>query len=598
MRHSCIRAFTSAALVAAPFLGSDAQSKPTIEQFLSPAYPSELVSAKKADRVAWIAYDRGRRNIYTAAAPDFKPVRLTKFLDDDGIILSELEISDDGSIVTFVRGSEPNRIGWIANPSSDPQGPDRAIWAAYTNGSAAWRLGSGAGPALSPDGHNVAFSRDGQIFRYQIVPRAAAPTEKDQQPYIKEWGRNANPRWSPDGSQARVRQRARQSLADRRLRRSHAAPRTTCRPASTSTAVRRGRPTANGSRSSATRHSVRTTGAGRRREPRKSRRPGGGWSRRPRAGRGGRGGAAGAAEGRADGLYRAVFTGGYTISLMVADIAAVRRPPADARRTSSGTTSRTTRRSRRSPASRGRGRTSSSRRSRRSGFAGTRWRSTAATTPVELTPGEGAVETTGLSRDGTTLFYATNVGDIDRRHLWKVPTAGGPAVADHDRRRDRDVSRAALVRKAGRGADVRRHASDVGRHRVSRRWRVERNECARRLSDAPAGVPGGRAGRADSGRPQGRRWIRVPQSALPAEGPQGGRKAPGDHLRPRRSDPADAARLPLHGFLRDGVRGERVAREPGLHRDVGELPLGRSATGSRSARRRTRAAAATPSIAT
>ena len=145
MRHSCIRAFVTVSLVAAPFLGSDAQSKPTIEQFLSPAYPSELVSAKKADRVAWIAYDRGRRNIYTAAAPDFKPVRLTKFIDDDGVILSELEISDDGSIVTFVRGSEPNRIGWIANPSSDPQGPDRAIWAAYTNGSAAWRLGSGAG---------------------------------------------------------------------------------------------------------------------------------------------------------------------------------------------------------------------------------------------------------------------------------------------------------------------------------------------------------------------------------------------------------------------------------------------------------------------
>ena len=49
-------------------------------------------------------------------------------------------------------------------------------------------------------------------------------------------------------------------------------------------------------------------------------------------------------------------------------------------------------------------------------------------TPVELTPGEGAVETTGLSRDGATLFYATNAGDIDRRHLWKVPTSGGPAV--------------------------------------------------------------------------------------------------------------------------------------------------------------------------
>ncbi|HEX3868252.1 MAG TPA: prolyl oligopeptidase family serine peptidase, partial [Gemmatimonadaceae bacterium] len=49
-------------------------------------------------------------------------------------------------------------------------------------------------------------------------------------------------------------------------------------------------------------------------------------------------------------------------------------------------------------------------------------------TPIELTPGEGQLETLGLSPDGKTLFYASNVGDIDRRHVWRVPTAGGDAV--------------------------------------------------------------------------------------------------------------------------------------------------------------------------
>jgi dipeptidyl aminopeptidase/acylaminoacyl peptidase len=48
--------------------------------------------------------------------------------------------------------------------------------------------------------------------------------------------------------------------------------------------------------------------------------------------------------------------------------------------------------------------------------------------PVELTPGSGMVESAGLPADGRTLFYATNAGDIDRRHLWSVPTAGGHAV--------------------------------------------------------------------------------------------------------------------------------------------------------------------------
>src|SRR5439155_25218799 len=62
---------------------------PTIDRFLSPAYPQELVSAKKADRIAWWAYERGQRNVYTAAAPDFRPARLTQFPDDNGVEISD-----------------------------------------------------------------------------------------------------------------------------------------------------------------------------------------------------------------------------------------------------------------------------------------------------------------------------------------------------------------------------------------------------------------------------------------------------------------------------------------------------------------------------
>ena len=49
--------------------GPGGAKKFTIEQVLSPAFPFELVSAKKADRIAWIAYERGQRNVFTAAAP-------------------------------------------------------------------------------------------------------------------------------------------------------------------------------------------------------------------------------------------------------------------------------------------------------------------------------------------------------------------------------------------------------------------------------------------------------------------------------------------------------------------------------------------------
>src|SRR6185503_14332531 len=60
---------------------------PTVEQFMSPPSPLEVSAARKADKVAWVTYDRGLRNVYVASAPDFKAVKLTNFNDDNGIDL-------------------------------------------------------------------------------------------------------------------------------------------------------------------------------------------------------------------------------------------------------------------------------------------------------------------------------------------------------------------------------------------------------------------------------------------------------------------------------------------------------------------------------
>lgn len=186
--------------IALPSAGS-AQGKPTIEQFMSPSSPLELVAAHRADRVAWIAYEKGMRNVYTAAAPDFKAVRLTAFLNDDGVDLTDVSISDDGRTIVFVRGSAPNREGWIANPSHDPEGGERAIWAARVGAGQAFKLVQGADPRLSPDGRTVLYVKDQQIFRARVVPGGARDSmDLGLKPYIKEWGTQRNPRWSPDGS--------------------------------------------------------------------------------------------------------------------------------------------------------------------------------------------------------------------------------------------------------------------------------------------------------------------------------------------------------------------------------------------------------------
>ena len=48
--------------------------------------------------------------------------------------------------------------------------------------------------------------------------------------------------------------------------------------------------------------------------------------------------------------------------------------------------------------------------------------------PILLTTTDGLIEdltSAAISKDGRTLYYSTNAQDIDRRHIWAVPVAGG-----------------------------------------------------------------------------------------------------------------------------------------------------------------------------
>jgi dipeptidyl-peptidase 4 len=413
--RSTLAAVTVAAMNVAFVSIASAQAGPSIAPYIAPAFPQDLVAATKADRIAWIAYDHGRRNVYAAAAPSFTPVQITKFVEDDGVVLSDLTISDDGTVVTFLRGGEPNTRGWVANPTSDPNGQERAVWAAKTSGAGAWRLGVGAEPVISPDGRMTAFARDSQIYVYAVSRTPRDSIERALKPLIRAWGRNFAPRWSPDGSKlAFVSARDNHSfvgvydVAKRGV--AFMAPSVDF-DASPSWS-------GDGKRLAFIRRPGAPFGQQAQRGTGSIGNPSG-----PAAGRGGRGGAA-ADTGRADGLMRAAFRGGYTISLMVADVAnghaeevwhnqandrvfaninsimyagdhlIFQQEPAEWIRWYSVRAD-------------GRGATES---------------------PAELTPGDGAVESVGVSADGKTLFYATNVGDIDRRHVWRVPTEGGPAT--------------------------------------------------------------------------------------------------------------------------------------------------------------------------
>lgn len=178
----------------------------SIDQFLSPASPLEVSAAKKADKLAWVTYEKGMRNIHVASAPSFKATRITNFMNDDGVDVGSVRLADDGGMAIFVRGHGQNRDGWVANPSHDPDGGERAVWAAKTDGSGAWRLANientpgatgggrgGGSPELSPDGRYAVFARDGQIYRASTARGAKASMDTAGVPFIKAWGRQSAP---------------------------------------------------------------------------------------------------------------------------------------------------------------------------------------------------------------------------------------------------------------------------------------------------------------------------------------------------------------------------------------------------------------------
>jgi dipeptidyl aminopeptidase/acylaminoacyl peptidase len=190
----------AAAFVAGPLVSAP-PSVPLYQQFLSPASPQEIASARKADKIAWVDYAEGKRNAFAASAPLFTPVKLTAFTKDDGIMMSEVKISDDGSTVIFLRGEALNRDGWAPNPSADPNGPEHAFWAAHTNApGSAWRVVDCTNPELAPDGSSLLFVKNGQIYRAKLTPtKPASEVDRGEKPFISEWGVQSSPKFSPDG---------------------------------------------------------------------------------------------------------------------------------------------------------------------------------------------------------------------------------------------------------------------------------------------------------------------------------------------------------------------------------------------------------------
>ena len=171
----------------------------TIRQALSAPFPSGLVAAPAAGRVAWVSNKDGVRNIWVADSAGGTPHAVTAYTGDDGYDLGEAALDPAGRFVVYTRGGSLEGGGPV-NITSRPEGPQgEEVWAVPLpsgafSGGAPWLVGAGHTAAISPKGDRVAYIRAGQVWTAPLTPGAASTQ------LLHDRGQTEEIAWSPDGA--------------------------------------------------------------------------------------------------------------------------------------------------------------------------------------------------------------------------------------------------------------------------------------------------------------------------------------------------------------------------------------------------------------
>ena len=143
---------------------------------------------------------KGVRNLWIADAPRFEAHQITHYTDDDGQAIPALSITADGRKLVYVRGTEVNDEGRVADPTSDVTQRKEQVWVVDADNGSPRLLGEmdcgGEGcehVELSPDGQFAVWNTRKQLW---IAPVSGA-TESHKLTDLR--GNNSDPHWSPDG---------------------------------------------------------------------------------------------------------------------------------------------------------------------------------------------------------------------------------------------------------------------------------------------------------------------------------------------------------------------------------------------------------------
>lgn len=165
----------------------------TLEQVMSAPFPSDLVAAPSGGKVAWVLNTKGARNIWIAEPPSYKGRQLTSYNDDDGMEIGELTWTPDGQSIVFTRGGDLEGFGENPNPRSRAEEPKQGIWIVTADGKPR-HLAEGHSATILPRGDRAAFINKRDVWSVKLDGSEKAAL------LFQTKGRSGSLHWSPDGA--------------------------------------------------------------------------------------------------------------------------------------------------------------------------------------------------------------------------------------------------------------------------------------------------------------------------------------------------------------------------------------------------------------
>lgn len=186
-------------VAAAPALGGQSAARTggarpidALASTLALPFASDLAGARRAPVFAWIEDAAGARNVWVGG-PDTPAHARTGYTSDDGVELSEPQLSEDGRRLLFVRGGDAEfPEAGLPNTGIALETPEQTLFVAEVAGmQAPVKVGLGHGAAFSQDGAQVAYTRKSEIWLWSgnsATKRLATVA-----------GSVSDIQWSPDG---------------------------------------------------------------------------------------------------------------------------------------------------------------------------------------------------------------------------------------------------------------------------------------------------------------------------------------------------------------------------------------------------------------